>query len=510
MSRYFNFVQTFIFIAIFSNAICQNEDRQWYFHASPNAILMDFNFDTIRVVEKNHYLNDFALSPSNICDSNGQLQFLTNNYNIYDSAFALVTNNSEIDDYTAPLTIGGMSFLDFPNSNIVVCIRTKFEEKGPFPPYTDNYIQSKVYLSYIDKYANGGKGKLIEDKKLITIIDDTLNLPVGACRHANGRDWWVVVRKFRSNIFYLVLVTPLGYSVKQEFIGPSLPLVYGQGGKAMFSNDGKTFVFGVSLGNSFDVPPWYFDVFDFDRCNGRLSNQRNVNISDPFAARVQGVAISPNNRFLYVSLTRKLYQYDLWSSNLDSSAVFIDTSASNTFMGDIKLAPNGKMYISALWLSQYLSSIEFPDSAGISCGFRRNSIDLGNPNIANYYFPNLPCFTLGADTTAFGCDTISTVGLDIINDVKSNIILFPNPVKETLYISFEQTNSQLDKVSHAIIYDEIGSVLLRQDFNVNENRFDFEDMFSIDVNSLNSGIYFINFLNKNNKVIATSKFIKAE
>ena len=100
--------------------------------------------------------------------------------------------------------------------------------------------------------------------------------------------------------------------------------------------------------------------------------------------------------------------------------------------------------------------------------------------------------------------------MDIINDVKSNIILFPNPVKETLYISFEQTNSQLDKVSHAIIYDEIGSVLLRQDFNVNENRFDFEDMFSIDVNSLNSGIYFINFLNKNNKVIATSKFIKAE
>jgi hypothetical protein len=490
-----------------STVKAQYQDRQWYLYDGLNTVVMDYNNDSLRILSKPHMpLPTYTYS--SICDSTGKVSFLNNNFSLTDSSFLRVQSTTDINtDISAPVTWNGHIILDFPNSDKVVCVRTLMENIGAMPPFGGDYFQTKAYLTYIDKYENLGLGQAVLGKELIQVVDDTLCLPVAACRHANGSDWWIVIRKFRSNKFFIILITPNGYSVKEQAIGLNLPLIYGVAGKSMFSNDGKTFVFGVTLGNRIETPPWYFDVFDFDRCNGTFSNQRKINITDPYAARVQGVAISPNNRYLYVGLTRKLFQYDLWATNLDSSRIFIDTAAFNSYVGDMRLAPDGKIYITPSWIGYNLSTIEHPDSFGLACGYRINSVELGAACNA-YCFPNMPCFTLGADTTTFGCDTISTVGLDLVNDVKSNIILFPNPVKEILYISIEQTNSQLNKVSHAIIYDEIGSVLIEQDFNSNENRFDIEDMFSIEVNSLNSGMYFIKLLDFKNHVIGTEKFIK--
>lgn len=146
-------------------------------------IIIDFNHDTLKVINNRYRMYDIALAPSNICDSNGILQFITNKNNIYDSSNIIVENCTEINDFPAPHTLGGMMFLDFPISEKVVCIRSRFDEIHLTPYY---YLQTKFYLSYIDRYANGGRGALIEDKKLLTIVDDTLNMPVGACRHANG------------------------------------------------------------------------------------------------------------------------------------------------------------------------------------------------------------------------------------------------------------------------------------------------------------------------------------
>jgi hypothetical protein len=469
-------IYSLLCIFIYNTSLAQYQDRQWFIDAAPRPVILDFNFDTLTIKNKRAQLDPPTIFPSNICDTNGKLQFITNEYNIYDSTInTIVQNNTEIDDYSAPLSGGGMMFLDFPNSEKVVCIRSRFEEMHVVPYY---FLQTKFYLSYIDRYANGGRGALIEDKKLLTIVDDTLNMPVGACRHANGRDWWLLMRKFRSNKFFIALVTPNGYSVKEQIIGDPLPLIYGEGGKAMFSNDGKTFVFGTSLGNSFTIAPWHFEVFDFDRCSGTLSNQRKCTITDIYNARVQGVAISPNNRYLYVSMTTKLFQYDLWASNLDSSRIYIDTSASDAFMGDIKLAPNGKMYISALWVYQYLSTIEYPDSAGLACGYRRNSIDLGNPDVNNYYFPNLPCFTLGRDSTVFGCDTLSTVGIEtnLLPD-KYTISVYPNPSEDIVYI---QSSSMIS--SYEII-DMKGKLL--------EKNNHLSDQYELNIQHYTSGIYII-------------------
>jgi hypothetical protein len=147
-------------------------------------------------------------------------------------------------------------------------------------------------------------------------------------------------------------------------------------------------------------------------------------------------------------------------------------------MGDIKLAPNGKMYISALWVYQYLSTIEYPDSAGLACGYRRNSIDLGNPDVNNYYFPNLPCFTLGRDSTVFGCDTLSTVGIEtnLLPD-KYTISVYPNPSEDIVYI---QSSSMIS--SYEII-DMKGKLL--------EKNNHLSDQYELNIQHYTSGIYII-------------------
>lgn len=471
-----------ILLAMIIYIICpaQYQDHQMYFHGAPKSSIFSFEKDTITRVDRVIDIEPITISYSSICDTDGLMQFHCNNHNIFDKNFNIITSIPTVNEkylYSGE-SINGQILLDFPNSDKVVCISTEFDSIGNQPPFGGDYFITKAYISYIDRYANTGLGKATEGKELIKMIDDTLCLPVAACRHANGSDWWVVLRKFRSNNFFIVLVTPKGYSVKEQIIGNKLPLIYGILGKAIFSNNGEIFIFGISLGNSFSIAPWYFDVFNFDRCSGILSNQRKINITDIYNARVQGVAISPNNRYLYVGLTRKLFQYDLWASNLDSSAVFIDTAAYNSYVGDMRLAPDGKIYITPSWIGEYWSTIEYPDSAGIACNFRHNTFQLSRYDYANYCFPNMPCFTLGRDSIAFGCDTLSTVGIEP-NPLPDKYIInvYPNPSEDIIYI---QSNNMIS--SYEII-DLTGKLLQKNN--------QLSDHYELNIQYFTSGIYII-------------------
>ena len=102
--------------------------------------------------------------------------------------------------------------------------------------------------------------------------------------------------------------------------------------------------------NSVDSQAGQFvEIYDFDRCNGGLSNHRrmhyNANISG-------GVAISPNSRYLYVSSYEHVYQYDLWASDIESTKVTVavydgyqSPFGSKFFMA--QLAPDGKIISTA-------------------------------------------------------------------------------------------------------------------------------------------------------------------
>lgn len=87
-------------------------------------------------------------------------------------------------------------------------------------------------------------------------------------KHANGRDWWLVVKENCNNSFKKVLFTPNGVQyIGSQNIGPTM----GQFDAALsnFSPDGSTYFQSKS---SFDLI-----LYKFDRCSGLFADPLLLN-----------------------------------------------------------------------------------------------------------------------------------------------------------------------------------------------------------------------------------------
>lgn len=58
---------------------------------------------------------------------------------------------------------------------------------------------------------NGGLGSVIS--KNYILINDSMNVgKIAACKHGNGRDWWIVIHRVNTNRFFKFLLTPYGFT----------------------------------------------------------------------------------------------------------------------------------------------------------------------------------------------------------------------------------------------------------------------------------------------------------
>ena len=272
------------------------------------------------------------------------------------------------------------------------------------------YISKAFNYSVVDMSLNNGKGKVIVKK--VNLITDTL---VGgrmmAARHANGRDWWLIIPEKDSNKYYKILVGPNGPVLTGE---QSIGISVLQGvGNATFSTDGSKYIMfnsiGVELGQN-------IDIYDFDRCTGVLSNHQRIHLNQNVAG---GVAVSSDSRFLYVASLYRVHQYDLWASNVEASGVVIgemdvtwhsSTGWSGAFYFPV-LAPDGRIYISATGTLNKFHIIEDPNKKGLGCNLRQHGFDLPTRSRT---VPNFPNFRLGS-MDGSSCDTLGIDNHSVAN-----------------------------------------------------------------------------------------------
>ncbi|MBL0095419.1 MAG: hypothetical protein IPP46_02200 [Bacteroidetes bacterium] len=94
-------------------------------------------------------------------------------------------------------------FLNFPNDTTQFALfHHTFIQLGA------NYYVTELYSSSIDMQLDSGLGGVTYKNNII--IQDTLAGGIAACKHANGRDWWVVMIKENSDLVYKILFTPQG------------------------------------------------------------------------------------------------------------------------------------------------------------------------------------------------------------------------------------------------------------------------------------------------------------
>jgi hypothetical protein len=313
--------------------------------------------------------------------------------------------------------------------------------------WTPNYCPDKFYYSVVDTRLDSGRGAVTELNH--QLLNDTIDMgAISACKHANGKDWWVLIKDHETNTYIrFLLQDERVYGPFKQSIGP---IFQNQdcANISLFSPDGKKYA-------RLNTCDGKIHLFDFDRCTGLLSNLI-VLIDTP---ALGGIAFSPNSQVLYKTANVYSYQFDLSAVNIQASRTLIATwdglsypqNAGGCSFGQPLLAPNGKIYITNIQGCNRLHVIHFPDSLGLSCHFAQH--DLYIQRLDSNFPPNYPHFRLGADTTAcYG------LGIEKEEGIGKEVRLYPNPASDKLTFEFGKVLQTAD----IAIYNDMGSLVLAQ------------------------------------------------
>ncbi|MBL0258094.1 MAG: hypothetical protein IPQ03_11480 [Bacteroidetes bacterium] len=364
----------------------------------------------------------------------GQLLFYTNGVSVVNRYNLLMLNGDSLNpsDYTDTWRNDGLKIQQgdlilpalYDSAVYYLFHETVYTMEISFGNYI--YQPTELYYTKVDMRLDSGKGAVVF--KNIPIISDTLLYGgVTACKHANGRDWWIICHRYNSDIWYTLLLTPYGINGPYiQHAGQFIPS--GGGGQSVFSADGTKFI-RHQINNN-------LDIFDFDRCNGLLSNYNHIAFFDSSGA--VGAAISPNSRYLYISENPHVYQLDLQAPNVLNS---LDTIATLDGFYDPSppfytsfylshLANDGKIYIITGNGTQWLHVINHPDSAGMACDLQQHSFKL--PTVNGTTIPNYPNFFLGAQGGTV-CDSLITSNSNVSARRSNSLLVFPNPCHGLVY-----------------------------------------------------------------------------
>ncbi len=419
-----------------------------------------------------------------MCDSKGEkVLFYSGGCAIANSNNQVMLNGDSIN--TGPYAdvfctiagypvFNGIMALPFPNTGLKYCL---------FHLRKDNSTLNKDFLfTQIDMSQDGGLGAVTSKNEII--LQDTFTSFLTALRHGNGRDWWVMLHKNRSNRSLCYLLDPGGlHDPIVQHLGPKWSY-QDWSGQSVFSPDGSKY----ARANPYNG----LHIFDFDRCAGTLSNHLAVSLAADSASAC-GVAFSPNSRFLYLSTGTKLFQFDMQAADIAASKQLIgvyDGFASPfpaTFYQQ-RLAPDGKIYMAATNSVKVLHVINYPDLPGLTCDFLQHEIQLP----ANMYvgLPNFPYFRL-YDLPGSLCDTLGINGGPVSSaepaSAAAAFSVSPNPANDLVKITFKEPFT-----GNLVLLDVAGRVV--QQFSLNATV-----LFNFDTQKLPNGIYYLQSQGENQK-----------
>ena len=322
------------------------------------------------------------------------------------------------------------------------------------------------------------------------------------CLHANTRmdvTGGSLLAKQKTNCFFTYLLTPSGLdTIGKQCIGDTINVDEARSrASSTFTPDGSKYIWGNA-----EVQ---LNVADFDRCSGSFSNHRRFNVLDSAIELLgghylDGVAVSPNSRYLYVSTMSELRQYDLTAVNIEQTEVKIAnvyTGANPTTICFSQLAPDGKIYLVPYQQDTFLHVINYPDLPGLSCGFVRDGLELPSSN--HTYLPYYPHYRLGPLANSV-CDSLPHVSIE--EQVKKYVALklFPNPTTDFVTIDYGFTDWSKGAVSLELV-NALGQTVYTQALP------QYSGFQKINIAAFASGLYQA-FIKRGAQTIATGKFVK--
>ncbi len=442
-----------------------------------------------------------VLGHANICDSAGNVILASDGFNLYDKNLQYLDGGKVLVPPRIFNLDGGFSsyeqagiILPFDNGQYKLITPTVSDDSC-----YENWILARNWNTYdlllcdeIDMNANGGAGKVT--KRMVPLLQNVrlAKCQMMACRHGDGKSWWLIKRAADTNMYYKFLFTQdrvygpyiQGFGGEAAYLGN-----WDRDGQSTFSEDGTKFATTIQgYGKVF--------VADFDRCSGNLSNPKvykvpaqlsgNINVPSEMDSSTIGVCFSPNSRFLYVCGFYNVQQLDLQNATSASGWTKlsgIDTSW-NEFQQYITIysGPNDKLYIGNLnGFAGQMSVIDAPDNKGTAASFCRKCLRFpGFLYDTTFVFvgvggpPCMPNYALGPATPICYPTGISTPNANV-----PSLDIFPNPAAGYVNVRSSEAGS-------LVLYDVAGRII---------NTFQLQSSVSrnISIEDLSAGIYTYTF-----------------
>ncbi len=305
---------------------------------------------------------------------------------------------------------------------------------------------------------------------------------MAACRHANGRDWWLVKLGAYLDDFYIGVLSPQGvnlqkitYPVKKDSLSGVTWTYFNQNGDKM-----------LRFASSYNE----LHVYDFDRCTGELSNLVVHDLSDSLTIDDlrdwNACNISPDGSKFYVSRstwgTCGTLQYDLETTKYTcitpiSTAPQLTPNYKHILLGWSEITANDSM-------CQTLSTIYEPDKPGLECNFVLNTDTV--MNFPNFLSPScFANFRLGP-LKGSPCDTI----VNGMGEVKAERMkVFPNPASEWLNFKLPVNTGEIVLEVFSISGQRVMNTTL------------FAPLEAIQVSHLPVGLYLLRFTDGNGQAV---------
>jgi hypothetical protein len=460
----------FIFISV-ADSFSQNRNSVWCFGDSAG---IDFSSGVPVTFATGM---DGRGSCSSIADTSGNLLFyaFTDGYSNGDWSTRVFNRQHysmpSADSITGAAWYNELVIINKPRSN---------HEYYLFSVGLDSPNNQGLFYSLVDMNADGGLGDVVQEN--IQINSNRNADCIHAIKHGNGRDWWII-SKYSSpiapnqyNRFYIYLVT--SDSIYSPIILDFNDATDSDFQKIIFNSNGTKFMLLNISG--------FMCEYEFDRCTGIINNPNVIYpdiIIPPFNRQFWEGAYSPNDQIFYATTTnyngnpkKYLLQFDLTASNIALSCDTINWWKAPKGPGSVRLAPDGRIYLSrayeslSVWSFPYadtmynninmnLSVINYPDSLGTACDFQNFSFNLGGKR-TYYGLPNNPNYDLGP-LTGSPCDTLTGISLTpVLPEGAGALYVYYNPVWQKAFINAKGLRGRNVRMS---VYDLLGNVVYAEE-----------------------------------------------
>lgn len=345
---------------------------------------IDFNTTPANILNTAYFLGEGCAS---ICDQDGRLLFYTEGSKVWNKYHELMPNGDNLTQLlptsVPPGTVTSSTFqaaviVPMPNDATKYYIFSLTSSTGG----VEYGKEGRLYYSIVDMTLNGGKGDVVDTGKG-RFIDSNFTEEMIAVAGNNCDAWLVLTPKFTGNSIIKSFRIDVNGIDKNPVISNISKPYNTASNFAVASSNRKKIAMSVSGG---------ILLYDFDPYSGILKDEPLFIQNDSNSNRHGGSSLcfSPDNNKLYavfiapngVNYKYYILQYDLSSGDSTTIVQSKTLIAQPHFCHSIKLAPDGKIYGTAI---DTLSVIEFPDLPGSACNFTQSNLVC---DIPLSHFPN--------------------------------------------------------------------------------------------------------------------------